>query len=113
MGNQIAGLHAGSERGRLIDGRNNLDVTAFHRDFDTEAAKFAFRLHLHIAEVFTVQERRVRVEIGKHSANSGFNQFFIGDFFDIIRSDPFENIAKKFQQSIGFGPVLLFRRHRT
>ena len=65
LDDQVAGLDAGAERGRVLDRRDDLDEAVFHADLDAEAAEPALRADLQLLEGFLVEVGRMRVEAGR------------------------------------------------
>ena len=91
--------------GRIIDWGDDFDEAVFHRDFDTKAAKFAFGLNAHIAEIFFIEIGRVRIEAREHAVDGVFHQFFIGDRIDVLRTDALEDIAEEIELTIRFSRI--------
>ena len=103
LGDEIVGQHAGLGGGRLVDRRDDLDQAVFHGDFDAEAAEFAARLHLHVAERFRLHVAGMRIEAGEHAVDRGFDQLLIVRLLDVVGADALEHIAEQIELAVRVG----------
>jgi hypothetical protein len=80
-------LDAGAVGGRLVDGRDDLDVAVFHRDLDAEADEAALHLFAQLGQVLLVQVDGMRVERIHHAGDGVRQQLLVVDLLDIIALD--------------------------
>ena len=97
MGDQIVRLHAGASGGGSVHRGDDLHDAVFHRDLDAEAAEFAARLRLHVAEILGVEESGVRIERTQHAVDGRFDQLRIVRLLDILRANVLENVAEQIE----------------
>ncbi len=86
-GDQVAGLDAGAEGGRVLDRVDDLDQSLFLRDLDAQAGKTAARAFLQFLEILGVQIRRMRVEAGHHALDGFGQQLLVVDRLDVLALD--------------------------
>ena len=103
MGDQVAGLHAGTLGRRIVDRRDHLDQAVLQRDLDAEATELTFGLDLHLLVVLRIEILGVRVERGQHAVDRVLDQVEVVDFLDVVVAHPFKNVAKQIELPIGFG----------
>jgi hypothetical protein len=93
-GDQVAGLDAGLEGGRVLDRRDHLDVAVFQRHFDADADELAGHGLAHFAEGFLVEVDRVRVERGHHAGDGLGQQLLVVDVFDVVGLDQAKHVGQ-------------------
>ena len=111
-GNVIAGLEAGLGGGRIVDGRDHLDESVFHRHFDADAAELAFGLDLHVGEAFCVHVARMGIEARHHAFDGTVDQLVVLNRAHIVGADLFEGVAEEIELAIGTKVVGTMRRRQ-
>ena len=106
MRDDVARKNAGAGGRGLIDRRDHLDHAIFHGDLDAEPAELALGLDLHIFEVLRAEIARMRVERRQHAIDRRFDQFFVGDLFDVVGANAFEHLAEQVQLPVCLRGVL-------
>ncbi len=101
IGDDVIGHDAGAGGRRVVDRRDHLDQTVFHRDLDAEAAELTAGLHLHVAEALGVHVARMRIEAGEHAADGGFDQLGVVGLLDIVGAHALEDVAEQIELTIG------------
>lgn len=97
----VARLDAGFGGGCVVDGRDDLHQTVFHRHFDAKATELALGLDLHVGEAFGIHVARVRIESRHHAFDGVVDQLAVIDGAHIIGAHPFESVAEEIELAIG------------
>ena len=111
-GDQVAGLDAGAVGGRILDGRDDLDVAVFaEANFNAQADELAFGAFAQFGVGFLVQVGGMGVERGDHAGNGVFQQFLVFHGFDVIGLDQAKHIGQLAQLFQRQGRLDGFLRH--
>ena len=97
LDDQVAGLDAGARRRRIVDRRDDLDEPVFHADFDAEAAEFALRADLQLAECILVEIGRMRIEPREHAGDGFGDELLVVDRLDVVALDAAEHFGERAQ----------------
>ena len=97
LDDQVAGLDAGAERGRVLDRRDHAHDAVLDADLDAEAAELALRADLQLLERVGVQEVGVRVEPADHAVDGLADQLVVGDGLDVVALDLAEDRGQELQ----------------
>ena len=112
MSDEITGLNTCFAGRGAIDGRDHFDETLFLGDLNAKAAKFTAGLHAHIGGIIGRQVAGMGIKRGEHAVDCGFDQLFLINFFNILRADPFKDVAKQVQLFIDIGLRVVFLRQQ-
>jgi hypothetical protein len=99
LDDQVAGLDAGAEGGRVLDGRDHLDEAVLHADLDAQAAELALGADLQFLEGFGVEVGRVRVEVGEHAVDGLGDELLVLDRLDVALLDRAEHLGMNARSS--------------
>jgi hypothetical protein len=91
---QVAGLHAGALRRRVVDGGDDLHEAVLHADLDAEPAELAGGADAQVAVGVRVEVRRVRVEPAEHAADGAGEQLAVVDVLDVVALDAAEDLGE-------------------
>jgi len=99
MRDQITSFDTGTRRRGFVDRGDNAHIAAFvQANLNPKTAEFAARLCLHGTERLFIHIGGVWVQTVHHSADSGFDQFLVADFFDIVVTDAPEDLPKEVEE---------------
>ncbi len=96
--NDVAGLHAGLEGGRVLDGRHHRHLAVLHGNFDADAEELARGGLLHLLVLLRVHERGVGVEPLEHALDGAVDQILLAHVLDIGMLDDVEHLAEAAQR---------------
>ena len=94
-------LMSGFGGGRVVDRRDHLHQTVFHRHFDAEAAEFALGLDLHVGEGLRVHVAGMRIERRDHAFDGVVDELLVLDRADIVLAHLLERGAEQIELMIG------------
>ena len=101
LDDEVAGLDAGAERGRVLDRRHDPDDAVLDADLDPEAAELALRRDLQVLERLGVEEVGMRVEPVHHPVDRFLDQLVVRDRLDVVRLDLAEHRREELQVLVG------------
>ena len=101
LDDQVARLHAGAERGRVLDRRNDFDDAVFDADLDAEAAELALGRDLQLLERIGVEEVGMRVEAVHHAVDGLVDELVVRYRLDIVALDASEHGGEQLQVLVG------------
>ena len=112
LDDQVAGLDAGAERGRVLDRRDDAHDAVLDADLDAEAAELALRGDLQFLERLGVEEVGVRVEPAHHAVDRFLDELVVGDRLDVVALDLAEDRREELQVLVGDRQLRLALRDR-
>ena len=101
LGDDVVRHHAGLGGRRVVDRGDDLDEAVLHRDLDAEAAEFAARLHLHVAEALRVHVARMRIEPVEHAVDRLLDQLAVVRLLDVVGAHALEHVAEQIELPVG------------
>ena len=93
----VAGLHAGLEGGRVLDGGDDRHLAVLHGNFDAYAEELARGGLLHLLVLLRVHERGVGVEPLEHALDGAVDQILLAHVLDVGMLDDVEHLAEAAQ----------------
>ena len=83
-------------RGRTFFNRiDDAHYAVVQGDFDADTGVFAAGADANFAELFRIQKCRVRIQVGHQSANGRFDQFIVGNRFDVVATDTLQHFGQQ------------------